>query len=288
MENTLLVGIDDSHESAVAAAWALEEAEALKWRIVLAHAVTPADVADPELEARYFRRAVGEAERMFGPFLADAAARNIPAEGRVVPGNAKDVLIQLSARAGIVVVGRRHRTGYTSRFGSVSSALAAHSSCWTAVIPETWRQDDSTPAAVADSGRSKFLGHVIVAVDEGPEASSLLAVAAEMAHSHGVPMSAFTVVPDGAGPDSVSWLPDLLRPASEKHPGLQGASYTLKGAPSAEIAEAAHGARLLVVGSRGLSGLPGILRGSVSQAVLERSFSPVLVVPSRLLSHKQS
>ncbi len=41
--------------------------------------------------------------------------------------------------------------------------------------------------------------------------------------------------------------------------------------PADKITETTHGARLLVVGSRGLSGLPGIIRGSVSQAILENT-----------------
>ena len=286
MANTILVGIDGSRESAGAAAWALAEAEVLKWNIVFAHAVPPVDVADPQVEAGYFRGAVGEAERTFGPFLAEAEARGIPAEGQVLSGRAKDVLIRLSSRAGLVVVGRRRRTGYTSRFGSVSAALAAHSSCWTALIPETWRQDRSTAASVPVSSRGQFFGHIILGVDEGPEAWSLLAVAAEMAHRHGLPLSAITVGRDGAAQDSASWLPDLLLRIREKHPKLQCASFTLTGTPSDKITGAARGARLLVIGSRGLSGIPGIVRGSVSQAILERTSSPVLVVPSRPASHE--
>lgn len=286
MENTVLVGIDGSRGSAGAAAWALAEAEALGWKIVFAHAVPPAGVADPEVEAGYFRGAVAEAERAFGPFLADAEARGVPAEGQVVAGRAQDVLIRLSSRAGLVVVGRRHRTGYTSRFGSVSAAVTAHASCWTAVVPESWDQDRSAADGAPASGRGKFFGHVIVGVDDGPEAPKLLAVAAEMAQRHGVPLSAVTVGRDGAAQSSVPWLSDLLLPIREKHPYLQCSSFTLAGMPADKITEAAHGARLLVIGSRGLSGLPGIVRGSVSQAILENTDAPVLVVPSRQNSHK--
>lgn len=288
MENVVLVGIDGSGESAGAAAWALAEAEVLKWSIVFAHAVPPVGVADPEVEARYFRGAVGEAERTFGPFLAEAEARGIPAEGQVVAGRAKDVLIRLSSRAGLVVVGRRHRTGFTSRFGSVSAALTAHSSCWTAVIPETWGQDRSAADSVPVTGRGRFFGHVIAAVEAGPEAPTLLAVAAEMAQRHGVPLSAVTVGPEGTAQDRAPWLPDLLLPIRAKHPKLQCDGFTLAGTPTDEITEAARSARLLVIGTRGLSGIPGIVRGSVSQAILESTTSPILVVPSRPHTHQHS
>lgn len=274
MENTVLVGVDGSRESAAAAAWALAEAEVLKWGIVFVHAVPPVDVADPQVEAGYFRGAAVEAERTFGPLLVQAETRRIPAECQVLAGRAKDVLIRESSRAGLVVVGRRHRTGYTSRFGSVSAALTAHSLCWTAVIPETWRQDQSADSVPA-SDRGQFSDHVIVGVDEGPEASSVLAVAAEMAHRHGLPLSAVTVGRDGGTQDGPPWLSDLILQVREKHPQLQCASFTLTGKPSTIINEAARGARLLVIGSRGLSGIPGIVRGSVSQTVLESTSAPI-------------
>ncbi len=283
MANTILVGIDGSTESAVAADWALAEAKSLKWSVVFVHAVSPVDVADPEVEARYFRAAFSEAERTFVPFLEDAESRGVPAESRVVAGRAKDVLIRLSSRAGLVVVGRRHRTGYASRFGSVSAALAAHSSCWTAVIPERWKRDRPALDGVRAPGTARFFGHVIVGAEEGPEAANLLAVAAELAQRHGAPLTAVTVRPDGAARDGTAWLPELLHRINEKHPQLQCAGVTLTGTPAGEVTEAASGARLLVIGSRGLSGLPGIVRGSVSQAVLESTSSPVLVVPSRPL-----
>lgn len=286
MENTVLVGIDGSSGSAGAAAWALAEAEAFRWKIVFAQAVPPAGVADPEVEAGYFRGAVGEAERTFEPFLTEAEARGVPAEGQVLTGRAQDVLIRLSSRAGLVVVGRRHRTGYTSRFGSVSAAVTAHASCWTAVVPESWDHDRAAADGAPASRGGKFFGDVLVGVDDGPEAPTLLAVAAEMAQRHGVPLSAVPVGRDGAAQGSVPWLSDLLLPIREKHPHLECASFTLAGMPADKITEAAHGARLLVVGSRGLSGLPGIVRGSVSQAILENTDAPVLVIPSRQNPHK--
>lgn len=44
--------------------------------------------------------------------------------------------------------------------------------------------------------------------------------------------------------------------------------------------QAASGAALLVVGSRGLGGVRGMVLGSVSRTVVERSSIPVVVVPS--------
>lgn len=51
-----------------------------------------------------------------------------------------------------------------------------------------------------------------------------------------------------------------------------------KGHPTRALLDAGHGATMLVVGSRGLGGLTGLLLGSVSRHVCEHATCPVLVV----------
>lgn len=179
------------------------------------------------------------------------------------------------------MVGRRNRAGFPSRLGSVSAALAAHSSCPTAVIPATWRQGLLSADSAAVSERGRFSGQIVAAVEAGPAALSVLAVAAGMAQCHGVPLCAVTVGSDGAEREDGLWLLDLLFKIRRRHPLLPCGSCIVSGTPALGIMEAARGARLLVIGTRGVSGLPGLVRGSVSQAVLETASSPVLVVSSR-------
>ena len=53
---------------------------------------------------------------------------------------------------------------------------------------------------------------------------------------------------------------------------------TVYGAPGEVLVDAAEGADMVVVGSRGLGGFTGMLLGSVSQYVLHHASCPVVVV----------
>jgi nucleotide-binding universal stress UspA family protein len=61
--------------------------------------------------------------------------------------------------------------------------------------------------------------------------------------------------------------------------GVEIERKALEGQPSATLVEAAQGADLLVVGSRGRGGFSGLLLGSVSQQCAHHALCPVVIVP---------
>ncbi|MEU6276550.1 universal stress protein [Streptomyces populi] len=66
----------------------------------------------------------------------------------------------------------------------------------------------------------------------------------------------------------------------EDHPGLSVTAERVAEQPVTALLAAAEGAELLVLGSRGLGTVAGFLTGSVGQAVVARSRTPVVLVRS--------
>ena len=64
-----------------------------------------------------------------------------------------------------------------------------------------------------------------------------------------------------------------------RYPGLRVEFRGVLGQPSGVLVDASAGARMLVVGSRGLGGFAGLLLGSVSEQCVRHASCPVLVVP---------
>ena len=76
-------------------------------------------------------------------------------------------------------------------------------------------------------------------------------------------------------------LEEIVRQVSQRHPDLPVRWRFFDSTPAGVLAEATRTAALVVLGTRGHGGFAGLLLGSVSQSVLNRSAGPVLVVPTR-------
>ncbi|MGW6787658.1 universal stress protein [Streptomyces chartreusis] len=78
------------------------------------------------------------------------------------------------------------------------------------------------------------------------------------------------------------WTERVPRDAAEgiraRHPGLDVTVEQLSGRPAEVLADEAKDAELLVLGSRGLSGIAGFLVGSVGLAVVAHADRPVVLV----------
>ena len=133
---------------------------------------------------------------------------------------------------------------------------------------------------------------LVAGLDGSPESSAAAEWAAREAELRGLPLKIVHVwepVPDplaqapllGAETQQ-HWSERIPREAGEglrrRHPGLEVTVEQVTGTPSDALVDAAKDAELLVLGSRGLSGVGGFLVGSVGLSVVARTELPVVLV----------
>lgn len=330
MEEVVLVGFDGSPTSRQALDWALAEAKNRGWPVQLVSAFTPAPVDDPMVSERYADAAAHGGHTLLQEALDRAKAGNVPAESRVVAGDPSEILVDLSHDAGLAVVGKRGRGGFTGRLlGSVSSALAAHAACPTVVVPQNWTAGGGRDGGTPDNGRVKarrpetgylpwlvssppgmrgnkglhpddkdsswnYGGQVVVGIDALGVNNPAVWAAASAAQAHGRPLRLVsTRAPfyrdsiwldhgenaDRFREDVAGELDPVLAELRERYPELDVSWNFYIGKPAEILVHITRTAELMVLGTRGHGGFPGLLLGSVSQAVLHHGSCPMMVVP---------
>lgn len=292
-EPVVLVGVDGSETSDVAAEWAAREALKLGWRlhVVCAYSLPTFTVAS--LDGGY-AALDDSAIRAGAQAVLDDAVQALGREGLEITssletGDAAGVLVELSRNAGLAVIGTRGKGGFADRLlGTVSSALPAHAHCPTVVVPVREEHDVLVP-----------IRRIVVGVDGSESAKVALARAIDEAELWGVELTAVAAVPMVTGSSALSaWLPastDREAILAEVEVGLNAAvdaavagrnvvvkRHALDGSGSALLTEFSTAVELIVVGTRGRGGFAGLLLGSTSQTLLHHAICPIMVVPSRV------
>ena len=271
----ILVGYDGSPGSDQALGWALQEAS---WRgaaLTICHAWAPEYVPGapgeggaPDRARRTGEQVLAQALRFARTVMGAAVVRPL-----LATGPAAQVLCRHSLDADLVVVGSRGRGGLAGLLlGSVSQQVAAHAQGRVVVVRGHWhRAAEYTPGPVA------------VGADGSAATPAAIGFAAREAALHGVPLLAVCALADAPGglggtsrmEEAVGQ--DIARWEKE-HPEVAIRQQVSPGQPRTALLAAARDAQLLVVGSRGRGGVPGMRLGSVSQAMLHHSSCPVAVV----------
>jgi nucleotide-binding universal stress UspA family protein len=146
----------------------------------------------------------------------------------------------------------------------------------------------STPGTDPQSGP----GRIVVGVDGSPASEEALRWALGQARLTGQPVDAVTswsmpvTFGEAAGAlMGIDWQGEATRTlestvarAVEPPDADRVSQRVVQGHPAQVLLDAAADAALLVVGSRGLGGVRGMLLGSVSQHVVARAACPVVVV----------
>jgi nucleotide-binding universal stress UspA family protein len=284
---TIVVGIDGSEQSERAVAWAVGQAGAEHRPLTLVHAVNDPAMAYAEAavavppEAREALLAAGHevlarAREHVGRLDPELVVHEV-----VVFDDAREVLIELSRDAHLVVVGSRGRGKLRSLLlGSVGVALVRHAEC---------------PVVVHRPGNAGRVRHgVLVGADSSPESLQVLQFAYQQASLHGLPLTVlhcYRSVPVAAYggyvvPEQVIdveserlGLAESMAGFAEKYPDVHVHTEITNDAPQGAMVELGERMNLIVTGAHAAGPVTQMLFGMVSVSVVEHATCPVAVVP---------
>jgi nucleotide-binding universal stress UspA family protein len=284
----ILVGVDGSVESDAAIRWATREAMMRGESITAMHAVAPVpDWPTPSRQAQIAeaweknaRDVIEQARKTVIATVGDSDAADLRTE--VVYSAVVPALIDASRQAGMIVIGSRGMSAL-GRFllGSVSDGLLHHGYGPVVII----RGDK---ALAVDQTAPVLLG-----IDGSPASEAASALAFDEASRRGVHLVALHVWSDvGIFPIlGMDWrdyetqgeevLAERLAGWQEQYPDVTVQRRLECDKPAHWLIEESHHAQLVVVGSHGRGGFPGMLLGSVSSAVAHSVEVPVIVVRPR-------
>ena len=275
----ILVGVDASENSVRAADWAASLAGSLDARLTVAHALDLPDVnpsarsAETTAHREQRRR---EGERILSRTTKRIAERHpgLPVSTELSERDPAQALAVLAQDADLLVTGTRGHGGFTGMLlGSVSNKLAAHAPCPVVVIgvdvPFETRPElvlglakDEDPAPIDFAFRvADLLGLSIRAVR---------AFEPQIAYGGYYAQTETAVTED---------LEALLKPMRQQYPNVPVTIEPRQGVPVPSLVQAAHVARLLVVGSHRRRGPLSFGPGHIVHGLLSHSDSPVAVVP---------
>jgi nucleotide-binding universal stress UspA family protein len=194
-------------------------------------------------------------------------------------GYASQALVDAARTAALVVVGAMgHGVLSRASVGAVAMQVVTHARCPVLVVGrENTQSPDSTAVVVGVDGSKPSLRALTVAFDEATTRGSTL----QVVHAW-EPRSAA----DPTLSNESSWsayeselkrtLEAALASRRAEHPGVEVAYEVVTGEPVQALLDHSAGAGLLVVGSRGSGGFPGLHVGSTALRLMGRSACPVL------------
>ncbi|WP_193614237.1 universal stress protein [Nocardioides lijunqiniae] len=264
----VVAGVDGSDHSHRAVVFAAREAHLAGRPLVLAHGTGLMPNLDP-----YAVTVLHELEAA-GHELVDAAAAEVdrlfpglPVETVVRRAHPRQALLDLAARASLLVVGSRgHGPLRSVLLGSVSVGLVREAACPVVVVRPHH-------AGVVRRG-------VLVGDDGTADSTPVLEAAYRHASSHGLPLTVLhAAVEPAPGGDAPVRMAESVAGFGERYPDVPVQLVVAAGAPAPELLAAADRMDLVVVGRHDRSRVGDLLLGSVATTVVEHATCLVAVLP---------
>jgi nucleotide-binding universal stress UspA family protein len=282
----IVVGVDGSAASDAAVCWATRDAVMRKVPLTVVHVVNPTVstwAQAPTLD-RFAEWQENEGRRILADALKiarDTANGNlpIPIDSELMFSATVPTLADLSKTAQLMVVGTYGR-GALARglLGSVSSELMRHSHCPVAVI----RDEDPRMPHPAQAP-------VLLGTDGSPASELATAIAFEEASRRHVDLIALHAWSDkeifelpgldwsAVEAEEERLLAEALAGYQERYPDVTVHRLIVCDRPARALVDTSESAQLIVLGSHGRGRLAGTLLGSVSNAVVQSVWMPVIV-----------
>lgn len=275
----VVAATDGSESSAQASEWAAEEAELENLPLAILHA-TAERAMPPDLDAVGWRAAIrAEGEELVGQVRRGLEERHrVPVLRSVVlEGDPRDVLLEVSDHARVLVVGSRGRGPLKSLLlGSVGMTMTQHARC---------------PVVVAKPRAEGVTGSgVLVGTDLTSQADAAVEWAFDQAAKRGMPLTLMHAVFDGRpaeligeGDPSHRYLRTRLEEIADacraRYPDVEVECQLRRGLADEALLEAAEGKDMVVVGKHLRRSALGLLDLDVSQQVLAGATRFVAIVP---------
>ncbi|MDX6744333.1 universal stress protein [Actinocorallia sp. A-T 12471] len=284
----VVAGVDGSEPGYAAVEWAAAEAERRRLPLRLVYAV-PARLLEhtsaqgAETIRQDLRDGCLQALRR-GADRAALTARTVTVETELIAGGAAAALVGESERAALLAVGGRGHGEITGLLlGSVTGQVAAHAACPVAVVRQAEPPTHNEVVVGVDTAESARAALDFAFAEAAARGARLRAV---HAWSHPASTGRGEMQPVVFDPELVAEeerlvLAEALAGWAGRHPDVEVVSEVVRGRAVRALSGASASADLLVLGSRGRGGFPGLVLGSVSQAMLHHAHCPVVVAHER-------
>lgn len=280
----IVVAVDGSPASTVAAGWAAREAAMRNIPLTVVHAVsTPTATFPPVPYPESLVTSLedeGKKAIMHATKVAEDAMpadRAVPIGRKLVYAAPASALLTMSDAAEMIVMGSSGR-GLLARglLGSVSSTVVRHANCPVAVV-----RDEEVP----DPRNAP----VLLGTDGSPASELATEIAFDEASRRGVDLVAIHAWSDAAVVEvfEIDWpavegeaersLAESLAGWQERYPDVTVHRLIAQDRAARHLIDKSETAQLVVVGSHGRGSLSRMLLGSVSNAVLHSVRVPIIV-----------
>jgi nucleotide-binding universal stress UspA family protein len=290
----IIVGVDGSPASLEAVQWAARDAQMRNIALKIVHVVAPivtcttqswSGVPIPDdYSALQEEQAAKAIELAHSTAVAAAPSHAELISSEVLHEPTVPALVELSKHAEMLVLGcRGHGRVAQVLLGSISAGAVQYAHCPVAVI----HHDEPSPTPSPNAP-------VVVGIDGSPTSELAAEIAFDEASRRDVDLVALHAWSDmnSLGIARVGWAPiewcniqvqeeELLAERlcgwTDRYPDVVVHKEVVCDQPALRLLKQAEKAQLLVVGSHGRGGFPGMLLGSVSTAVVNAARIPVII-----------